>query len=179
MLDPDNRHPAIADATDQRDELSGFLFGKPARDFVQQQQSRLARERARQFKALAVEKRQRARRLVFTFRKSAFVKYLRAFRIRSSFASSTREHCCNEQVFERRPPRIGAWYLVGAPYSAARPDVGRNSRQALTSQQEVTRIGPLIAAYQVEQGRLASAIRPEHTNQFSIRHLEIEICHDP
>src|SRR5205085_8763231 len=135
-------------------ELSGFLFGKPACDLVQQQQSRLARERARQFKALAVEKRQRTRGMIFTLRKSAFLKYLGALRIRSSFALTTRERRRDEQVFERRHPGIGARYLVGAPYSAARPDVGRNSRQALASQQEVACIRPLIAAYQVEQSRL-------------------------
>jgi len=48
----------------------------------------------------------------------------------------------------------------------------------LTSQQEVARILSLIAAYQVEQSRLPGAIGPEHTNHLSIRHLEIEICHD-
>ena len=150
MLDPNNRHSAIADAADQRNELSGFFLGKSARDLVKQQQSRLARERARQFKALAVEKRQRACGLVFTLRKPAFLEYLGALCIRSSLASTTREHRCDEQVFERRHPRIGAWYLVGTPYSAARPDVGRSSRQALTSQQEVARIQPLITAYQVD-----------------------------
>jgi hypothetical protein len=56
--------------------------------------------------------------------------------------------------------------------------VGRSFRQAFTSQQEVARILPLIAAYQVEQGRLPGAIGPEHTNHLSIRHVEIEIRHD-
>ncbi len=51
--------------------------------------------------------------------------------------------------------------------------------QALTSQQEVARIRPLIAAYQVEQSRLPGAIGPEHTNHLAICHVEIEICHYP
>src|SRR4051794_27812824 len=144
MLDPNNRHPAIADATDQRNELSGFLFGKPACDLVQQQQSRLARERARQFEALAVEKRQRARGLVFTFGESAFLKYFGALRICSSLASSTRKHRCDEQVFERCHSGIWAWYLVGSTYSPARPDVGRSSRQALTSQEDGALVQPQI-----------------------------------
>jgi hypothetical protein len=48
----------------------------------------------------------------------------------------------------------------------------------LTSQQEAACIQPLIAAYQIEQSRLPGAIGPEHTNYLSIRHVEIEICHN-
>ena len=61
MLDPHDRHAAVANAPDQRDEVLALIVGQAAGDLVEKQQFGAGGKRARQFQPLAVEQRQRAR----------------------------------------------------------------------------------------------------------------------
>ena len=60
VLDPHDRDAAGAHGLDQRHQHAAFVLGQSAGDFVEQQHARLGRQRARQFKPLAIEQRQAA-----------------------------------------------------------------------------------------------------------------------
>ena len=60
VLNPDDRDPGAAHRLDEIDETKAFVLGEPAGDLVEEEHTRAGRERAREFKPLALDQRKAA-----------------------------------------------------------------------------------------------------------------------
>ena len=142
-----------------------FLLGQPACDFVQQQQLRVRRQRPGQFQPLAVQQRQRPGQRVGLVRQFAVAQHLRTMRIAPAPGRPPPNVGGDQQVFEGGHAGIGA---AGSGRSA-RSRSGSADGGAPRVPAESLAAYRAIAADQVEQRRLAGAVRPQDAQHLARR----------
>src|ERR1700733_1342232 len=120
VLDPDDRRALRMDLLDRADQLVALVIGKAAGDFVKQQQFRAHGQRARQFKPLALQKRERPRRHIGFVVESGDSQYVAAALVAVALAGAAAEDGANQKILENAHIRERMRYLVRAPDTESR-----------------------------------------------------------
>ncbi len=161
--------PAGADAADGVDQLVALALGQAAGDLVEQQQTRLGGERARQLQALALEQRQRAGAAVGARQQAGALEHVGAEVDRR-----------RARVAARRAPRRPAGSRTRSDSRTAAGS-GRSARcrrgsaacgagrvMSLPSRRICAGIGRELAGDQVEQRGLAGAVRADDAERLAL-----------
>src|SRR5262245_25586561 len=102
MLDPDDRYALIPHHFDDLRKFMTLAVSKTAGDFIQQEESWLGRERARELKAFSLEKRQRTRGKVGFIQQSRTVERIDGKVVAGALASARRKACRSQDVLKHR-----------------------------------------------------------------------------
>src|SRR5205823_3081312 len=144
--------------------------------FVQQQQRRLGGQRTRQLQALALGERQAGGRLRGLGSQTQPLDDGARVRARPRRRRMTSERT-DQHVVEHAQPRKRAHDLERARQPASADRVWRLAQQRAAAEADIARVGPQKARQQVEDRRLARAVRADQPEHLALGHREVEPGH--
>ena len=168
-----NCDPVGAQAPDERDQLIGLIGGQPRQGFVHQDQLRPARQGACELHEAKLLGREPARRSLRAMghanpRQSAFRRDPRLG------VRDMRDISPDDDVLDQRHARERAHGLESARDARATEPVRLQPRHIAAFEQNVSFAWRGHAVEQVEQRRLACAVRADHADDFAAPDLEID-----
>src|SRR5271166_1970463 len=176
MFDPDDGDALRSDIVDELHQRMRLSFSETPSDFVKQQQFRLGCERARQFKPLAVEQRERSGDPVRFVEQSRAVKQIDGAVVRLVRRTNLSSvHGADQKVFEDSHALEGQRHLIRAADACATPLVRREPRDVLSVENNLPSVGSKTAGDQVENRGLARAIGAEDAQRLPFRDFEREM----
>ena len=173
MLDPDDRHAALVDASDRLDQHAAFALGQAAGDLVEQQQSRFGRQRAGQFQPLALQEAQAPAGWLARVDQPGLDQDFGAALADLGLASCARRR--------RRRPAGSRTRSVSRKAAGSGRSGRRRQGSAASAAVRVTSrpieidgagVGRDVAGDQVEQRRLAGAVRADDAQRLALAKLE-------
>src|SRR5207248_8026877 len=157
-----------ADPPDQAGELPDLLVPEPARGLVEQQQARARSEGAGELDPLHRPERQPGRRTAG----DALEPELREQLLRGPLAARMPSDL---DVLEHRHAREELDVLERPRDAPADDPVGRRSQQALAGEGDLARIRAVQAGDQVEERRLAGAVRADQPGNLALLDREPDV----
>src|SRR5262245_28549827 len=143
------------------DQLPRLLLRQAAGDLVEKQELGGRRECTRQLEALAVEQRERAGELIRLRGESRLADHIRRHVDRFALRLRAAERRPDAQILEHRHAVERLRHLVRTSDAAATALVWRERRDVPPVEADAARVGPYIAADQIEERRLAGAVGPD------------------
>src|SRR5688572_10358465 len=186
VLDQQNRDAALGDTADDAGQAVELGRREPRRGLIEQDDTRLAGERARDLEQAALAERQRADVGVAQPGEadefdqlfgapalcSLFVRSLPREEIRAEARMSPHHHVLQHRHAAERPV-----VLEGAHDAQARDAVRRQAEDRLAGKADLALVGGVGAGDDVEGGGLAGAIRADHAEDLAFAQVEVEPGH--
>ena len=154
VLDQEDRHAAIADAPDQLDQLALLARVHPGRRFVEQQQLRLARERARDLEPALHPVGQVARVLLGDALEPDEAQQFARALAHAPLFGALRAACAaaSRAAFARMPRVLAGHHVVERRHEREQPDVLKRARDAAGARSRSSAAAEIV--------RPSNAIRP-------------------
>ncbi len=157
--------------SDQAHQLRDRPLVHAAGDLVQQQEARLGGERARELQALALSGRERASVSLGLLGEPHLVDQLARPVARVPHVPRAGQGT-DHDVVEDAEPLKRSQLLEGAGHSAPAHDVGRQAGESGPVQPHLALVRMVEARDDLEQGRLAGAVRPDDAHQLARLNVE-------
>ncbi|MCY1305955.1 hypothetical protein D9M70_557870 [compost metagenome] len=178
MFDPDDGNALLLDGTDGRDQLVAFGFRQTAGDLVQQQQPGFGGKRPCQFQPLALQKGEAAGQYIRLLEQAGvhqdFGAAVTGFRLAPPRAKTARD----EQVLKDCQLFEGLRDLEGPPHARKTARHRRRSGDIHAAEADRAAVGGDVAGNQIEQRRLAGAVRPDDAQRLTLADRKADLVGD-
>jgi len=178
MLDPDHRDAGGLDARELAHQFLRLVFCQAPGDLVEQQQLRLRGQRARQLEALAIQESQRRRGPVRLRGQPGLLEHRMRRLPRRALGLAAAEAGRGHEVLEHGHRAEGLRHLVAAADAAAAASMRREARDVAAVVFDATGVAAHVARDQVEQRRLAGAVRTEDAERLARFDRERDVVRD-
>jgi hypothetical protein len=170
VLNDDDGDPHLVNAPHQRDGLVQFGRRQAGERFIQQQETRLRRQHARDLETLASRRTERPRRL-FRMKAGQFDDAKRLFaRI---VAMRMAQERANHHIMQDAHVLERGRHLKSSPDAGTRAGFGRGARDIRAAEHDRARSRHGLASKTIEEGRFSGAVGADQPDDLAFVHRQI------
>src|SRR5262245_44165446 len=155
VLDENDGRPAVTDSSDELQRVGHLRGREPREHLVEQDQAGLGGERAGEIEKLPLEKIQLVRQRVGPGGEAGEGEPGTRRALSGRPAETAAEHRRQRDVVEDAQPAKRAGDLIGPGQTETRDAMSPHTRDVMTIERDSPAVAPIVAAYHVDQRRLA------------------------